>query len=1424
MPAAATTIRPPRSACAFLMGLFVWLVGVAAAFPLHAQVAGNFDAAFNPNVVGNAGGSVNAMAVQPDGKILIGGYFTSVGGQTRNGIARLNADGSLDITFDPGSGVETSGLVGSVSSLIVQADGKILIGGGFNTVNGQPRNQIARLNADGSVESTATFNTGTGPSGGPGGAGIALAVQSDGKILLGGYFTTVSGQARRGIARLNVNGGLEGTSTFNPGTGLSTDGGVFCCAVQLDGKIILGGEFSSVNGQSRNRIARLNSNGTLESTTTFNAGTGADSTVNALVVQPDGKILLGGTFVNVSGVARRGIARLNGDGTVETTATFNANFPTDSTANVTSLSVQSDGKILATGFLFSMYGVVRLLPDGQRESASAFNTGANANEMVWGVVQQAGGEILMGGSFPVTVNHTYKFITRLGNNAATQSLTVPSNARVQWLRGGTSPEVEQVTFEVSVDNGGSWIPLGLGVRISGGWELTGLCLPSNGRVRARGRTAGGIRNGSSGLTEVVTSFAVSQSAPPEIAVEQPAGTGIADGGSVTFAGVLTGGNASLTFAIKNTGCGDLTGLSISKDGADAAMFTVTTNPTPPLTGYGGSTAFTVKFAPLSTGIKTAAFHIASNDADESPFDINLTGTGLNNAPTISDISNQTVNEDTGTDALAISIGDMETSSASLTVVGSSSNLALVPDANINFGGSGANRTLRVTPAANQYGTATITVTVSDGLLTASDTFLLTVNAVDDVPTITGISDQTVNHDANTGALAFTVGDVETAAGLISVTGSSSNESLVPISNIIFGGSGANRTITATPVTPNAGGSAIITLTVNDGSSSASDTFVLTVNAPEIMVEQPAGTNLVDGTTRDFGTVNLGFGAPLSFTIRNTGTGPLSGLAISKDGSHAGDFSVGSLPVASLAPGESTSFSVTFNPAARGTRTAAIHIASDDADENPFDINLTGTGVNPEIAVEQPSGTGLVDGTATVNFGSFNVGTGGPLTFTIRNSGVDSLTALTVTKDGSEAGDFTIGALTGTPLAAGGSRTFTVTFNPAATGPRTAAIHIESNDADENPFDIVLTGTGTAPEIAVEQPAGQGLLDGDDTISLGTVNLGSNASLMFTVRNAGTGPLTGLAISKNGTNAADFTVSALGVTSLAAGAGRTFTVTFNPAAAGVRTAAIQIASNDADENPFDINLTGTGRAVPEIVVEQPAGTGRVDGSSVAVDFGKVPSGTSAGRTFTIRNTGTADLSGIAVTLNGGTAAGDFSIWDLGATTLAPGTATTFQVFFLPGGPGARTTTLNIASNDEDENPFDINLTGMRATPELDAWRQTYFGSTANSGAGADLSDPDRDGVVNLMEFATGSGPWTANAQPGELVKNGSSLEFTWPRRKAALAEISYAVEWSESLTGPWSAAGVSTVLFTDGSVMQVMKSTLPAGGSGKRFVRLRVSRL
>ncbi|MCX6866660.1 MAG: choice-of-anchor D domain-containing protein, partial [Verrucomicrobia bacterium] len=129
--------------------------------------------------------------------------------------------------------------------------------------------------------------------------------------------------------------------------------------------------------------------------------------------------------------------------------------------------------------------------------------------------------------------------------------------------------------------------------------------------------------------------------------------------------------------------------------------------------------------------------------------------------------------------------------------------------------------------------------------------------------------------------------------------------------------------------------------------------------PEIAVEQPAGTNIADAGAKAFGSVNVGSNTSLTFTIRNTGTANLTGLAITKDGTNPADFTVTSSPATPVAgPNGTTTFTVQFAPGAVGPRSAVIHIANNDSDENPFDITLTGTGIAPEIAVEQPVGTNI----------------------------------------------------------------------------------------------------------------------------------------------------------------------------------------------------------------------------------------------------------------------------------------------------------------------------------------------------------------------------------------------------------------------------------------------------------------------------------
>jgi len=288
---------------------------------------GMADSTFNPD----ANDLVRAFAIQPDGKIIVGGNFTLMGGQTRNRIARLNFDGTLDAAFNPNANDQ-------VTSLAIQADGKILVGGRFTAIGGQTRNRIARLNLDGTADATFNPNADSEVQ--------TLAVQSDGKILAGGFFNNIGGQSRKAIARLNPDGTLD--TAFNA----NADNAVFAIAIQQDGKIIVGGFFTIIGSIQRNNVARLNSDGTLDST--FNPN--ANSTVFALAIQPDSRILVGGAFTMMGGLTRNRIARLNPDGTLD--SAFNSSVGGGSPV-VRTLAIQSDGKILLAGRFANVDGQTR---------------------------------------------------------------------------------------------------------------------------------------------------------------------------------------------------------------------------------------------------------------------------------------------------------------------------------------------------------------------------------------------------------------------------------------------------------------------------------------------------------------------------------------------------------------------------------------------------------------------------------------------------------------------------------------------------------------------------------------------------------------------------------------------------------------------------------------------------------------------------------------------------------------------------------------------------------------------------------------------------------------------------------------------------------------------------------------------------------
>jgi uncharacterized repeat protein (TIGR01451 family)/uncharacterized delta-60 repeat protein len=291
----------PNDSKTVLVGDFVAYNTVPRNRIARMNLDGSLDTSFMASPNSGANNTISTVTLQPDGRMIIGGVFTSFNATNRFRVARLNTDGTLDLGFNPGFGANAT-----VWSSAIQTDGKILIGGDFTFYNQTNRNHIARLNTDGSLDTN--FVPGIGPNG----TVNTMAIQADGKIVIGGQFTEVDNTNYNYVARLNTDGTLDGT--FNPGLG--ADQPVYSLTEQQDGRVIAGGAFSTINLTSRNGIARLNADGSIDQA--FNPGTGADDVVYTTDVDTNGNILIGGLFKSFNGTRRVGVARLLPGGSLDT--------------------------------------------------------------------------------------------------------------------------------------------------------------------------------------------------------------------------------------------------------------------------------------------------------------------------------------------------------------------------------------------------------------------------------------------------------------------------------------------------------------------------------------------------------------------------------------------------------------------------------------------------------------------------------------------------------------------------------------------------------------------------------------------------------------------------------------------------------------------------------------------------------------------------------------------------------------------------------------------------------------------------------------------------------------------------------------------------------------------------------------------------
>jgi uncharacterized delta-60 repeat protein len=334
--------------------------------------------------------------------------------------------------FSIGSGFE-GGVSVNINAISIQSDGKILAGGGFTTFSGSSQNRLVRLDSNGSADTS--FNIGTGFNS----SISAMVIQSDGKILAGGGFTTFSGSSQNRLVRLDSNGSRD--TSFNIGTGFNTTE-VRSISIQSDGKILVGGSFTTFTGSSQNYLIRLNSNGSKD--TSFNIGVGFNEAVLATAIQSDGKILVGGGFTTFTGSSQNYLIRLNSDGSKDTSFNIGTGFNDYVFATV----IQSDGKILAAGRFgtfsgTSSSGLIRLNSDGSRDTSFNIGTGFDGGTVSCLAIQ-SDGKILAGGFFTTFTGVSQNYLVRLnsdgsedtslnigiGFNNLTNVITIESNEKI----------------------------------------------------------------------------------------------------------------------------------------------------------------------------------------------------------------------------------------------------------------------------------------------------------------------------------------------------------------------------------------------------------------------------------------------------------------------------------------------------------------------------------------------------------------------------------------------------------------------------------------------------------------------------------------------------------------------------------------------------------------------------------------------------------------------------------------------------------------------------------------------------------------------------------------------------------------------------------------------------------------------------------
>lgn len=602
---------------------------------------------------------------------------------------------------------------------------------------------------------------------------------------------------------------------------------------------------------------------------------------------------------------------------------------------------------------------------------------------------------------------------------------------------------------------------------------------------------------------------------------------------------MAGDSLQSTFTIQNTG-----GIALELTSADpveiigdnAGDFSVITQPSAMIAG-GLSSTFIVEFNPSAIGLRKAAIQIANNDSDEGEYIFSIQGYALE--PEEIAVSGN---------AIAILDGDITPSTADGTDFG---------DAVIGFDSVQKTFTIENTGEV-----------------------ILTLNGNNPVE-----------------ILGYHAGDFTV---------------ITPPDRVINGGQSTTFTI---EFTPSEIGSRVAEVVIpNTDSDEGMFSFAIQGNGMEPPTEQEIvvlgnGQEITDCDNTpsslddtDFGTLLISGGyLQHTFTIHNTGENTLiltGTVPVEITGANTSDFYITALPSTSIEGGQSTTFTIEFNPTTTGLRTVTVRIPNNDADEGGFTFAIQGYGAEPpEIAVSG-NGNNIINGDNIpstldgTDFGNAEIGgDSNQTTFTIENIGGLQLELTGINPieiAGPDAVDFSVVTQPADTINGGQSTTFTIEFSPSDSGTRIAIIQIPNNDADEGGFSFTIQGNGEesgSPQEIVILGNSIEISDGDNTPSkmngtdFGDAEVGGEAvQFSFTIQNIGDAPLELTAIipvELTGANASDFTVISQPATTINGGETATFTISFTPSGLGLHEATIHIPNNDADEGGYFFVIQGNG---------------------------------------------------------------------------------------------------------------------------------------------------------------------------------------------------------------------------------------------------------